>query len=163
MQIGQGLDMRRSMGVRLPRPYFFALLAEAHAQTGQPEEALKVLTVTLAAENKTAERWWEAEELRLQGELLLAVGGDTAGASAREQAEACFRQALEIAHHQGAKSLELRAAMSLGRVARTPAKRQQARQTLTELYGRFAEGHQTPDLRKAKAMLESTIQRRQSK
>ena len=70
------------------------------------------------------------------------------------EAEACFHQALDIARHQQAKSLELRAAMSLGRLWQRQGKTEQARQLLTGVYAWFTEGFDTADLQEAKALLE---------
>jgi predicted ATPase len=67
--------------------------------------------------------------------------------------EACFRQALDIAHHQQAKSLELRAAMSLARLWQAQGKQAEACQMLTAIYSWFTEGFDTPDLQEAKALL----------
>jgi predicted ATPase len=92
----------------------------------------------------------EAELYRLQGELLFAQ------ASARptlEQAEAPMQQALAVARQQQAKSLELRAAMSLSRLWQRQGKRDEARQLLTEIYSWFTEGFGTADLQEAKALL----------
>ena len=69
------------------------------------------------------------------------------------EVEACFRQALDIARHQQAKSLELRAAMSLARLWQAQGKRAEAFQMLTEIYSWFTEGFDTPDLQEAKALL----------
>ena len=69
------------------------------------------------------------------------------------QAEACFRQALDVARRQQAKSLELRAAMSLARLWQRQGRRDEARQLLAEVYGWFTEGFDTADLREARALL----------
>jgi predicted ATPase len=69
------------------------------------------------------------------------------------EAEACFRQALDIAHHQQTKSLELRAVMSLARLWQIQGKRAEACQVLMAIYGWFTEGFDTPDLQEAKALL----------
>ena len=90
------------------RPHWLALLAEAYGRAGQPEAGLQVLAeaVTLMT---TTEMWWsEAEMSRLQGELRLQLASPEV-----PQAEACFQQALDVARRQQAKSLELRAALSL--------------------------------------------------
>jgi len=67
--------------------------------------------------------------------------------------ETCFRQALDIARRQQAKSLELRAAMSLGRLWQRQGQTEQARQLLAEVYAWFTEGFDTADLQEAKALL----------
>jgi predicted ATPase len=91
-----------------------------------------------------------AEAHRLQGELLLAQTGTNA-----DEAAACFQEALALARHQQAKSWELRAAISLGRLWRQQGKRQEARTLLAPIYDWFTEGLDTADLQEAKALLEA--------
>ena len=86
---------------------------------------------------------------RLKGELLLVLSTDKT-----TEAEACFRQALDIARRQEAKSLELRAATSLSRLWQQQGKRAVACALLAPIYGWFTEGFDTVDLREAKALLE---------
>ena len=138
------------MGAELIRPYYLALLAEACAKGGQAEEGLSVLAEALATVHKTGERFYEAELYRLKGELLLAQSTHQT-----TEAETCFHQALDIARHQQAKSLELRAAMSLSRLWQRQGKRAAARQLLAEIYGWFTEGFDTADLQEAKVLLEA--------
>ena len=90
-----------------------------------------------------------AEAYRIKGELLLRQAVPDAS-----QAEACFQQALAIARRQQAKSWELRAAMSLGRLWQQQGKRQEACELLAPIYGWFTEGFDTADLQEAKALLE---------
>jgi predicted ATPase len=97
----------------------------------------------------TGERYWEAELYRLKGELLLRRASPT------EEVEAWFRQALTVAQHQHAKSLELRAAMSLARLWERQGKRATAHELLAPIYGWFTEGFDTADLQEAKALLEA--------
>jgi len=73
------------------------------------------------------------------------------------QAQACFQQALTIARHQQAKSLELRAAMSLARLWQNQGQRKDAHDLLAPIYGWFTEGFGTPDLREAQALLEDLM------
>ena len=70
------------------------------------------------------------------------------------EAEACLHQALDIARHQQAKSLELRAAMSLSRLWQQQGKRDEARELLAPIYGWFTEGFDTADLQEARTLLE---------
>ncbi len=97
------------------------------------------------------QRAWEAELNRLRGELLLLQVGH--GSDVLTEAETCFRQALDIASRQQAKSSELRAATSLSRLLQRQGKRDDAQRMLAEIYGWFTEGFDTPDLREAKALL----------
>jgi predicted ATPase len=71
------------------------------------------------------------------------------------EAEAWLRQALAVARQQQAKALELQAVISLSRLWWQQGKREQARQLLAEIYGRFTEGFDTADLREAKRLLEA--------
>ena len=69
-------------------------------------------------------------------------------------AEACFNKAIDIAHRQGSRSLELRAVTSLSRLLRKQGNKYEARQMLEEIYGWFTEGFETKDLKEAKALLD---------
>ena len=144
----QGLVAYQATGAAVFRPYYLAFLAEAYGKVGQAGEGLTLLGEALAAVHKTGERFYEAELYRLKGELLLVRSAETHG-----EAEACFQQALLVARHQQAKSLELRAAMSLSRLWQQQGKRDEARQLLAPIYGWFTEGFDTPDLKEAKALL----------
>jgi predicted ATPase len=145
-----GLTTYESTGAMLVRPYWRALLAEVCGKRGQAEEGLSLLAEALALVETSGERWWEAEMHRLKGMLLLALSPDH-----QVQAEACLHQALAVARHQQAKSLELRAAMSLSRLWQCQGKRQEAHALLAPLYGWFTEGFDTADLQEAKALLET--------
>jgi DNA-binding SARP family transcriptional activator/class 3 adenylate cyclase len=148
-QIRQGIAARQST-MRLPNA--FAFLAEAYGKVGQVEEGLSVLAEALDRVDGSGERCWEAELHRLKGELLLQRG--EGGGSLRD-AELCFQRALEVARRQQAKSWELRAATSLGRLWERQGKRDRARAQLQEVYGWFTEGFDTPDLKEAQALLDA--------
>jgi predicted ATPase len=148
----QGLTAYRATGAEVRRPYYLALLAETYGKVGQPSKGLSVLAEALELVDRTDERWWEVELHRLKGELLLAQAGGR-GPNV-EEAEACFHQAGIVARQQQAKSLELRAAVSLGRLWRQQGKNAEAYDLLAPIYGWFTEGFDTPDLRQARALLE---------
>jgi predicted ATPase len=103
----------------------------------------------LALVDKTGQRVGEAGLYVLKGWLLLARSGEN-----QTEAEACFRQAIDIARRQSAKSPELRAVMSLSRLWQTQGKKDEAHRMLAEIYGWFTEGFDTKDLQEAKALLE---------
>jgi predicted ATPase len=147
-QIHQGLAAHRNIESPLGRPHRLSLLAEAYGQAGQPSAGLQVLAEALTLVNATEERWWEAELHRLKGALLLQLPNSDVS-----QAAACFQQALDVARSQQAKSLELRAALSLSRLWQQQGKGANARDLLMPLYGWFTEGCDTPDLLEAKALL----------
>jgi len=129
--------------------FFRAELAEGLAGSGQIERGLSVLEDTLARAQRTEEGWYLAELLRKKGELALRRD-----AAAVAEAEACFVQASDVAHRQGALSWELRAAMSLARLYQRQGRDPQARRTLAPIYRRFTEGFGTPDLVAAKTLVE---------
>src|SRR5262249_11334184 len=106
--------------------------------------------------HKTGVRLSEAELYRLKGQLTLQQF-NVQGSKFKEaeaEAKACFLKAIEVARRQSAKSLELRAVMSLSRLWQRQGKKDEARQMLAEIYGWFTEGFDTKDLQEAKALLE---------
>jgi predicted ATPase len=147
-QMGQGLAAWQATGAEIILPYHMSLLAEMHGSIGRAEEGLSVLTEALSLAERHEEHWWDGELHRLKGELLVH-------APDQREAEACFHHALDVARRQEAKSLELRAAMSLARLSRRLGRPGAARGLLAEIYGWFTEGFQTPDLRAAGELLEN--------
>lgn len=132
------------------RTYHLALLADALAREGEIEEGLRVLTEAQALMHETGEGFHGAELHRLQGELLLRRQPTEI---AWPEAEACFRRALACARGQKAKSMELRAAMSLARLYQQQDRPAEGRSQLAECYGWFTEGFDTADLQEARALL----------
>jgi predicted ATPase len=133
----------------LLRPYFLCLLAETWTETGRLDDGLNALTEALAAAEEHNLRFYEAETHRLKGELLSKQDDSNAA-----EAQSCFERAIEIARTQSAKSLELRATMSLARLLRNTARRDEGRAMLAEIYGWFTEGLDTPALNEAKTLLD---------
>jgi predicted ATPase len=148
--IQQGLAVVQGAGLKLYRPYLLALLAEAYGQAGQPEAGLVVLAEVVWLVEATEERWWEAEVYRLKGALLLQLPLPDV-----DQAEACFQQALDVARRQQAKSLELRAALSLSRLWQRHGKHQAVHALLAPVYDWFTEGFDTADLQEARVLLQA--------
>jgi predicted ATPase len=133
-------------------PQIYASLIEAYGAAGQAEEGLSMVAEALALVEKTGFRFYESELRRLQGELLL-----NQAAPDSRQAETCLHRALDLARSQQAKSIELRAAMSLSRLWHQHGKKEEACRLLKEIYGWFTEGFDTPDLQEAKALLEELM------
>jgi predicted ATPase len=148
-QIHEGLSTWQAIGAELGRPHHLALLAEAYGRGEQAEEGLRVLADALADVHRTLECHYEAELYRLKGELILRAGQK----QQTEEAETCFRYALDVSRRQRARSLELRAALSLGRLWQQQGKRLESRQMLAGVYGWFTEGFDTRDLQEANALL----------
>jgi predicted ATPase len=161
-QIRQGVADWRATGAELLWLYFLALLAETYGKGGQVREGLTVVGEALAIVDKNEERFYEAELYRLKGQLVLQSRSPQSTVSdlrpqapdPQAEAEACFHKAIEIARKQQAKSLELRATVSLARLWQSQGKKDEARQPLAEIYGWFTEGFDTKDLQEAKALLE---------
>jgi predicted ATPase len=148
-QVRQGIVAYRATGAALFVPYFCTVLAEVSAHLGHPEDGHQALAEAHTLVQQHEERYWEAEIYRLRGVLLLRQTG-----TLQAKAEACFQQALTVARRQQAKSLELRAAMSLARLWQHQGKRGEARELLAPVYGWFTEGFDTADLYEAKALLD---------
>ena len=153
--IRRGLAAQLAAGAVLFRPIRLCALAKAYATAGRFEEGLAAVAEAIAIVEKTDERLYEAELHRLKGDLVLRRSGVETEPGVQTEAEECFRKAIEIAHRQEAKSLELRAVMSLSRLWQQQGKTTEARQMLAEIYGWFTEGFGTADLKDAKALLDT--------
>ncbi len=128
--------------------FFFALLIEARIPLGQIEQALADLDEALTVVNEKDDRFFESEFHRLKGVCLLEIS-----ATNTAEAEICFNRALTISRKQGAKSLKLRATMSIAQLWQQQGKQEDARRTLQEIYSWFTEGSDTPDLLEAASLL----------
>jgi predicted ATPase len=165
-QIRRGLTDMREGGTRIAWTRWLAFLVEACWKEGCTEEGFKVLAEALEIGADTGEAFFEADLYRLKGELMLQqfqVSGFTFQVenssesrvrSPEAEAEECFWKAIEIARKQQAKSLELRAMMSLSRLWRQQGKTTEAHRMLSEIYNWFTEGFDTKDLQEAKTLLE---------
>jgi predicted ATPase len=113
---------------------------------GRVYEGLALLTEALALVEKTGERYYEAEIRRLKAEFMQWQGH-------LSEAEAGFGDAIEVARRQGAKSLQLRATVSLCRLWQSQGRYEDTRLLLAEIYEWFIEGFDTPDLVDARSLL----------
>jgi predicted ATPase len=179
VQVRWGLAAWQDTGAEVELTYFLNLLAEAYGKAGQADKGLAALADAPALVEKTGDRRWEAEVYRLKGELVLASGVRSPASensnpqpltpNPQKEAEACFLKAIEVARHQQAKSLELRAVMSLVRLRQqqaaqpescntphaTRTRLDEAYEMLSEVYHWFTEGFDTKDLQEAKALVEA--------
>jgi len=142
VQLGfRGLEESRTIaGMTM----FLSWLASAQALAGNTADALKTMERALQA-NPTD--YAQPEALRIRGELRLSQ-------QQTEAAEADFRDSIALAQKQGAKAWELRTAMSLAQMLTKRGDRTAARDLLASVYGWFAEGFDTADLKDAKALLD---------
>jgi DNA-binding SARP family transcriptional activator/predicted ATPase len=147
-QVESGLERWRATGSGICFPAWLSILAEAYGKIEDFERAHLLLAEAMAEMEQRGERREEADLYRLQGELLWQESADSVAA------EASYQQALTVARRQQAKSLELRATISLARLWRSQGKADQARLLLDDVYRWFTEGFDTPDLQKASELLE---------
>jgi predicted ATPase len=145
----EGLTLYRATGAEIGRPYWLCRLAEAYMRAARFNDSARVLEEALDGANKTDGRQYEAEIYRIKGELLLKRDP-----SNLKEALTSFQRAIGIARNQSAKSLELRATMSLARLLAKQGQRDEARTMLSEIYNWFTEGFDTADLKEAKALLD---------
>jgi predicted ATPase len=143
----QNAAERSALGVSWFQARYLCMLAAAYAQAGQPERGLRVVADAKDLVARNEEHMWEGELTRIEGELMRVQG-----ASAPE-IEGCFARAITIIRAQGAKSLELRAALSCAHLWCDQGRRSDARALLTPTFSWFTEGFDTLDLKEAKALL----------
>jgi predicted ATPase/class 3 adenylate cyclase len=149
-QVRQGIAGCRATGAEVFVPYFYTLLADVCDHLGHTDDGLQALAEAYTLVEQHEERWWEAEVHRLRGVLLLRQTG-----TPQAEAEAWLQRALDVARHQEAKALELRAAMSLNRLWQQQGKQAEARELLAPVYSWFTEGFDTADLQEARVLLEA--------
>ncbi len=137
----------KASSARLRLPYYLSLLAHVCGKAGRVKQGLASIDEALAEARAHNERWWDAELHRLRGELLLMHGADAS------DVEAALLRAISIARSQQARSLELRATMSLARLWIAQNRSDDARRQLSDLYAWFTEGFETPDLQAARLLL----------
>lgn len=140
----------REVGFRLRYSAYLGALARALGEAGQAAEGLIAIDEALEWAERSAERWFMPELLRIKGELLRLQGSAAGLASAEDH----FRQALAWSRRQHSWSWELRAATSLAGLWHQRGRSDEARTLLLPVHGRFIEGFATADLRTAGALLE---------
>jgi predicted ATPase len=149
VQILEGRSSFQATGAKQLDGQIFIQIAEARGRMGDIAEALAVASQTIDLARHTSELVYLSEFYRTKGDLLLQRDdSDTA------EARCCFEYAIEAAQQKGAKSLELRATMSLAHLLAKQGRREEARARVRELYNWFTEGFGTPDLKDAKALLD---------
>jgi class 3 adenylate cyclase/tetratricopeptide (TPR) repeat protein len=125
-------------------------LAQNYLAIGDVTKALEANKKGFDHADESGEHWSDSELFRVRG-LALAMRD---GVNGNDEAETCLRRAIDDARSRSAKSLELRAAMSLARFLRDQGRADEARQMLAPVYDWFTEGFGTPDLMDAKALLD---------
>jgi predicted ATPase len=150
----RGFEEQQAIGTREDLPALLDVLATAYAATGRAQLGLDVLDQALAETARSGLSYWTAELHRCRGEVLMALSDEHQG-----EAVACFRRALDLSRAQGARSLELRAAMSRARLEQSRGESGGAYDLLAPVYAWFREGFETRDLQEAKALLDDLAAR----
>ena len=146
--VRQGMAVVDVIGTRFHRPHYIALWAEVHGRLGELPVALRLSGEAQDEARRFGEEFWRADLHRIEGELRQLAGRPAA------EVEACYDAALATATRQGAKSFELRAALSLARLWAKQGDSRKAHDLLAPVYGWFTEGLDTPDLVEAKELLD---------
>ena len=146
----RGIDKLTEVRFRLRHPYHLAALAQGLQAAGQSTAARAMIEQALDWCELSDERWCSAELLRVRGEFLEADKTE----AAIESAESTYRRSLDWAQRQGALSWELRTATNLAQLLRRRGSVAEAEGLLGSVLGRFTEGHDTRDLRTARALVE---------
>ena len=156
-EMRQGIEAWRRAGADYAVPVYLALLGDALGRHGEREEAHAVLTEALHLTQSNGDQFWEPEIHRLRGEIILQDfehGPATASRQALlDEGREALERALALTRSQGARQLELRAAIGLCRFARHWGRDEEARGQLAAIYGEFREGFNTRDLREARALV----------
>lgn len=144
--------MYRSTGATIFVPLFLSIRGRAFAERRQFDQAQRCIGEAIALAEASGERWFDAEIYRIGGEIEL-------GSSERKSpnAQRYFEQALDVARAQQARSLELRAAVSLARLWRDQERRTEARDLLARVFDWFTEGFDTLDLKEARSLLKELV------
>ena len=148
-QLRQGIAACQATGTALYVQYYCTVLADVCNHLGHTADGLQALAEAHTLVEQHEERLWDAEICRLRGVLLLRQPE-----TPQAEAEAWLQRALDVARRQEAKSLELRAAMSLSRLWQQQGKQAEAHALLAPIYGWFTEGFDTADLQEARALLQ---------
>jgi predicted ATPase len=161
-QMQQGLSAYEATGIKLWYPTFLGSLADQLNKARRIEEGLDLIAEALICAEQTGEGYALAELHRIKGELLLNRSGllqagehlcDSSKISILAEARVSFNDALTIAKRQGARSWELRAALSLQLLDLALGNPNHAQ--LDGIYASFTEGFETADLKNARKLLDS--------
>jgi predicted ATPase len=157
-EMQEGYSAFRRAGGGILRPTLHALMADARFQAGDAAGALEAAAKAIDETSRTQEHNYEPELHRIRGEILASPNAGAARSEA--DAEAALREALGMARRQKARSLELRAAMSLEAFLSERGRGDEGRAAVRAVYATFTEGFETPDLRRAAVILGEPPRRR---
>jgi adenylate cyclase len=147
-QFRRSLMDAEATGTQAAWPQMMAMLADLYACSGCIADALALTEQITALCQTCGERYIEPELYRRKGDLLLL-----ADPGQEAEAEACYKQAIEVAQELDMQSWVLRATLSLARLWQRQGRRSEARRRLADIYAWFTEGFDSSDLVAARAML----------
>jgi len=147
--LGEAIEELREIQYGVYYTMFLGEYADALGRARRTDNALATIDKALARCEANDERWYFAELLRIRGEILLRAGKPEAA----QQAEQGFLEALDWSRRQGTVAWQLRAALSLAKLYSTSNRGSEAKSVLNSARENFTEGHDTADLREAKALL----------
>ncbi len=146
-EIVEGLGFLRAIDQKLPATYWSSYLAEAYLDSRRIAEGLEVIGEAISLAESNMDSFYAPELYRIEGELLRLDNGR------EDEAMERFLKAQAVARDYGVKLLELRAAVSAGRLWRDRGQNDLAKKSVAELYEQFSEGSDTRDLRQAAALI----------
>jgi predicted ATPase len=152
--IRRGLASSRALGAEITTPYFLGEMAETCGKGGHIDEGLVIVNEAVTLTRQWEDRWYESALQRIKGDLLFRAAAEGSRVDLAEDAEDCLRRAIDIADAQHAKTFKLSAAMSLGRLLYDQGRSAEAFPIVRGAVEELPEGHDTPEVRKARAWLE---------
>ncbi len=147
----QGLNAANETSLRLHYSQLSAMLAEILMAAGRHEEAIDVLDEGIRRFEQYRDLLCAADLWTLKGDALLALNTDY------NAVEECYQNALALARRLGARVSTLRAVTRLAQFQLDRGQAESGFLALQEIYAGFSEGHDTPDLRFARKLLEQQI------
>jgi serine/threonine protein kinase/tetratricopeptide (TPR) repeat protein len=162
----RALEILEAIGAGTCFTRLYTRIMEAYILTKETNKGLEIFDKAMAILHRDDERYCEAELYRLKGELLLVKAEEMKTREGtkksekekvrklEEEAESLFRKAIDVSLDQKAKSLELRAVVSLSRLLKKQGREDIIKQSLQDVYAWFTEGLDTLDLQEAKALLD---------
>jgi len=155
--LGDSIEAQRRLGLQAWLPLTHSWLAEGLLLNTNTDAARTAAEDGLQVVRRTGVRCWDSELYRLRGEAMMAPKRRAARANNpagdRDAAEASFWAAISVAREQDARTLELRATLSLARLLRDSGRQEEAVRTLAPVSETFDSRAVTPDLVEARTLL----------
>ena len=147
-EMRDGLAALREQSLSNYAPFLTTVLAEAEAQAGEAEQALATIADVIGDSERSGQRWFAAETHRIRGDILLKR--DAVNTAPAEEA---FLTAIAVAQQQKAKSFELCAALSLGRLYQSTGRPADAHAPLASALDGLVPTSEMPEIGEAQALL----------